>query len=171
MEVVDTQELFLLDQWVLVASGDLLEGLVGSVVGSEADSREVEDVVVSEVALTAEDMAVDEVELDTKEVEGSATEANVVVSDHPTAMLLPMHQLVQEAEVEEDLGAVVMAEVVEALVARIAMDLGHQLVGMTLVEGAHMMTDPADIEPTAIAAMVIAMEVHHVAVVAVTWSR
>jgi hypothetical protein len=171
LEVVDTPRLSLLDQWVLVALGVLPEDLVGSVVGSEAGSMEAEDVVVSEAALIAEDMAADEVGLGTKEVEGLATEVNVVVMDHPTATLLPMHQLAQAAEAEEDLVAVVTAEVVEALVARIATDLGHQLVGMTLVEGAHMMTDPADIEATATAAMVIATEVHHVAAVAVTWSR
>jgi hypothetical protein len=170
LEVVDTQRLSLLDQWVLVALEALPEDLVGSVAVSEADLTEAEDVVVSEVALIAEDMAAGEVELGIKGVEGLATEVNAAV-DRPAATLLPTHQLAQAAEAEEGLEVVAMAEVVEALAAQIATDLGHHLVGMTLVEGAHMMTDPADIEPTATAAMVTVTEVHHVAAVAVTWSR
>lgn len=177
---MDIQSPLLHDQWVQVDLTVLLEALAVSEVASEVDLMEAEVVVdLEEVSIEVdlEEVVVDEEELAFRAVEDSAIEVIVVgmeVED-PMAMLPLTHQLAQEVPVVEvSTEVVVMVEEgVEALEQdhRIGMVLEEQVVGMNLVEAAHMMTDPADTVATATVAMVIAMEVLLVEVVAVIWSR
>lgn len=172
LEVVDTQKLLYHDQWVLVGSMAHLELRVASGVVCEVVSMVEEAVGASEVVLTEAEVdlvVVDEEELVTKAAEVSVTEVIVAGMEVLMVMLLPMHQLAQEVVVVVDSAE----EEVEDLEQdrQIEMDLEDKVVGMNLVEAAHMMTDPADTVAAAIVAMVIAMEVLLVEVVAAIWSR
>lgn len=157
----------------------LLEAPVASEAASEAVSRVVEVVAASEEVSIEVDLAVvvvvDEEELATKAAEALVTEVTVVGMEALMAMLPQMHQLAQEVVVGEVLvvAAVMVEEEVEASVQdlQIVMAPGDQVVGMNLVEAAHMMTDLEDIVATATVVMVIEMEVLLAEAVAAIWSR
>lgn len=173
---MDTQKLLYRDQWVLVGSMAHLELRVASGVVCEVVSTVEEAVGASEVVLTEAEVdlvVVDEEELVTKAAEVSVTEVIVAGMEVLMVMLLPMHRLAQEVVVVVDLVVDSAEEEVEDLEQdrQIEMDLEDKVVGMNLVEVAHMMTDPADTVAAAIVAMVIAMEVLLVEAVAAIWSR
>jgi hypothetical protein len=174
LEVVDTQRLFLLAQWVLEALAALLEDqAVSEVVSVEALMAEGDEVASEEVSKTAEVMGEVEEALDTKGV-GVSKAGEVMEEAIGVGMVgrmamarLQMPQLVQEV-VEVALVAA-SAEEGMVLALQIETDL-HQVVGMTrVVAVAHMMTETLDTEPP-IEAMEIAMQ-HLVVEVVATWSR
>ena len=172
LEVVDTQRLSLLAQWVLEALAALLVVRAASeVVSEEGSMADVDEVASEEGFKIAEVMAEVEEVLVIKEVgdskAGEVMEEEIVVGMlGRMAMALPqMPQLVQEVVVVDS--AVDMAEEGMVLALQIVLRQG---VGMTrVVAAAHMMTETPD-TVAVIEAMGIVMGGPGVEAAA-TWSR
>lgn len=172
LEVVDTQRLSLLAQWVLEALAALLVArAVSEVVSEEGSMVDVDEVASEEVFKIVEVMAEVEEVLVIKEVGGSKAgevmeeEIAVGMVGRMAMALLQMPQLVQEVVAVDS--AVDPAE--EGMVLGLQIVL-RQGVGMTrVVAVAHMMTETLD-TVAVVEAMGIVMEGPGVGAAA-TWSR
>jgi hypothetical protein len=172
LEVVDTQRLSLLAQWVLEALAALLVArAVSEVVSEEGSMVDVDEVASEEVFKIVEVMAEVEEVLVIKEVGGSKAgevmeeEIAVGMVGRMAMALLQMPQLVQEVVAVDS--AVDPAE--EGMVLGLQIVL-RQGVGMTrVVAVAHMMTETLD-TVAVVEAMGIVMEGPGVEAAA-TWSR
>jgi hypothetical protein len=168
LEVVDIQRPFLLDQWALVVlvhqvvqAGSEVVSVVVSTEEDEADSGAASKIAVAE----GEVLATKVVEASPEAVMAEEIVVGIVARTEP---LHPMHPLVQVVLVVVASAAATAEAGMEAQIATVLACQG-QLVGMTVVAAAHMMTDPADTAAAAVEVMGIVMHLE-VEVVA-TWSR